>query len=204
MSALAALVAARAELLDLDMRSGMCAYDPRFRKLAEGAVQSILAQIRNLSLIPTATVLDVMKVIMQTNLFNQEEQNRIRDAMNAKVNNNLPTHNAANCKYQSVLQPHIWLPDALHDMVWLPPRIQGDPVSEKLDAFARPFGGGGLKHGMEHACRYIASMAMLHQDARSIVANGQGWLKELKKLVKAFADSKSRSLGLPRHDFLIA
>ena len=201
MSSLAALVAARAELLDLNMRSGMCVDDPRFRKLAEDAVQSILAQIRNLSLIPTATILDVMKVITQTNLFNQEEQNRIRDAMNAKVNNNLPTHNAANCKYQSVLQPHIWLPDALHDMVWLPPRTQGDPVSEKLYALARFFGGGGLKHGTEHACRDIASMAMLHQDARSIVANGQVWLKEFKKLVKTFADSKARSLGLPRHDF---
>ena len=159
-SSLAALVATKAELLDLNLRNGMCADGPRFRMLAEDAVQIILAQIRNLALSPPATVIDVMKHIIHTNFFNQEEQNRIRDAMNAKVNNKAPTHNAANCKYQSVMQPHTWLPDALHDMAWLPPRTQEDPVREQLHALARLFGRGGIKHGTEHAYRDIASTAM--------------------------------------------
>ena len=80
-----------------------------------------------------------------TNVFNQEDQNRIRDAMNEKVHHNAPTHNAANCKYQSVLRPHTWLTAGLHDMVWLP-RVPQDNVYDKLLALARFFGAGGLLH----------------------------------------------------------
>ena len=120
MTSLANLVAARVELLDLNLRSGMCADGPRFLRLAETSVDSILAQIRNLALIPSATIVLAMRQFVGTNLLNEEHQNRIRDAMNEKVNHNAPTHNAANCKYQSVREPHKWLPDGLHNMVWLP------------------------------------------------------------------------------------
>ena len=199
MTSLANLVAARVELLDLNLRSGMCADDPRFLRLAETSVDSILAQIRNLALIPSATIVEVMKQLVGTNLLNEELQNRIRDAMIEKVNHNAPTHNAANCKYQSVREPHKWLPDGLHNMVWLPGGQQ-DPVYEKLVELARFFGSGGLLHGTEPAYRDIAALAMLHQEPGNIISRGQGWLREFKKLSKAVADSKSRSLGVPRHE----
>ena len=200
MTSLANLVAARVELLDLNLRSGMCADGPRFLRLAETSVDSILAQIRNLALIPSATIVLAMRQFVGTNLLNEEHQNRIRDAMNEKVNHNAPTHNAANCKYQSVREPHKWLPDGLHNMVWLPGGQQ-DSVYEKSIAIARFFGSGGLLHGTEPAYRDIAALAMLHQEPGNIMSMGQGWLREFKKLSKAVADSKSRSLGVPRHEF---
>ena len=200
MSSLASLVAARAELLGLNLRSGMDADDPRFLRLSETSVDSILQQIHNLALIPSATIVEVMKHMVGCNVFHQDAQNRIRDAMNEKVNHNAPTHNAANCKYQTVLQPHRWLPDSLHDLVWLP-RAQPDPVREKLAALARFFGAGGLKHGTEPTHRDIAALAMLHQDSATIMSMGHGWLIEFKKLCKVVADSKSRVLGNSRHEF---
>ena len=68
-------------------------------------------------------------------------------------------------------------------------------------ALARFFGSGGLLHGTEPAYRDIAALAMLHQGPRNIMSMGQGWLREFKKLTKAVADSKSRVLGMPMHEF---
>ena len=88
MSSLAALVAARAELLVLNLRSGMAADDPRFLRLAETSVESILQQIHNLALIPSATIVEAMKHMVGSPVFHQDAQDRIRDAMNAKVHHN--------------------------------------------------------------------------------------------------------------------
>ena len=198
MSAIINLVRARAELLRLNLKSGLLVDSSEYQRISGDATAVIAMQIGNVSKLNCEQSAEILKLCTEDSLFTQDQIDRVRNVVNAKLDQVAGKSNASGTTYQRIADPETWLPHDLFSTVTEPNTMKMEEWSHKvfrISTLAAFFGAGGLLHPEEYTSRDIVSVALLDVPDAVIVHAGVQLVQRFKTLVKDVARSHTAKNG---------
>ena len=195
-------VQARAELLKLNLNSGMEPTSEAYKRMSQETTAQILKQVASIGKLNVENGADILSIIQghvanEKPLFNGEQIATIRDSVNAKVDQSMGASNNSNTQYQKINHPEVWLTKELQDtMLANPPELDTrTKIQFRINALAAFFGRGGMLRPNEPTCRDVVSLALLDQNDGLVASEGLAWLRVFKTLAKQIAHTACESIG---------
>ena len=111
-------VKARAELLKLNLKSGMEPSSDAYLHMSQEATANIVKQVASIGKLNVENAAEMLSIIQgcvanEKPLFSEGQIATIRDRVNAKVDQSMGASNNSNTQYPKNNQPEIWLTQEL-------------------------------------------------------------------------------------------